>query len=114
MRSGLRRASVQLFRGVLFRSDGVEVSDNLLPTIAHILESSIVLREHEAGVDRAKARSVLDPGKDERDDSVQPGAVADVPLVSAFPGIDEAFVRDHLQHLAVNDTVPRAGRPRLK
>jgi hypothetical protein len=62
---------VRRFRGDLFRGDGVEVSDNLLPTFAHILESSFVLREHEAGVDKAKARSVLDPGEDPSDDCVQ-------------------------------------------
>src|ERR1700730_14564265 len=99
---------------VLLVGDGTDLSDNLLPTLAHVLESSIVLRQHEAGVDKAKAGAVFNPEKGPRDDSVQPGAVSDVSLVSALPGIDEAFVWYHLQHPAVNGTVPRAGRLRLE
>src|SRR5260370_31032296 len=106
-------ASVQL-RRVLFRSDGVDGSDNLLPTIAHVLESGMVLREHEAGVDKAKARAVCNPGKGPRDDRVQPGALADISLVSALPRIHEALIRHHLQHLPANETVPRTGEPGLQ
>src|SRR5437660_9404097 len=100
MRSGFRRAFVRRFGGVLFRSDGVEVSDNLCPSLAHALESSIVLWEHKAGVDQPKARAVFDSGKGPCDDRVQPGAVPNVSLVSTFPGIGEGFVWHHLQHLA--------------
>jgi hypothetical protein len=71
VRSGLRRALLQLFRRDLFPSNGADTWDTLLPTFAHTLESSIVVREHEAGVDKAKARSVFNPGKDKRNDSVQ-------------------------------------------
>jgi hypothetical protein len=39
-------------------SDGIEVSGNLLPPLAHGLESSGVLGKHEAGVNEANARSV--------------------------------------------------------
>src|SRR5260370_37779740 len=99
-------ASVQL-RRVLFRSDGVDGSDNLLPTIANVLESGMVLREHEAGVDKAKARAVCNPGKGPRDDRVQPGAVADISLVSALPRIVEAFIRHHRQHSAAYVTIHR-------
>ena len=42
-------------------SDGIEVSGNLLPPLAHGLESGGVLGKHEAGVNEANARSVLDP-----------------------------------------------------
>src|ERR1700687_3786707 len=93
MRSGLRRALVQLFRRDLFPSNGADTWDNLLPTFAHILESSIVVREHEAGVDMAGARSVLNPGGDPHDSCVEARAVANFPLVPALPGIDEPFVR---------------------
>src|SRR5260370_21753872 len=98
-------ASVQL-RRVLFRSDGVDGSDNLLPTIPHVLESGMVLREHEAGVDKAKARAVCNPGKGPRDDRVQPRAVAYISLVSALPRLDDAFIRHLLHHLPANPTVP--------
>src|SRR5215475_3150565 len=80
---------------------GAEVSDNLRPSFAHVLESSCVLRQDEAGMDKAKTRAVFNPGKDPRDDSIQPRSVADVSLVPTFPGIDEAFVRHDLKHLAV-------------
>ena len=75
------------------RSDGIEVSDNLHPPLAHDLESGGVLGEHGAGVNEANARCVLDPGQDSSDDGVQARAVTRVSPMSAFPGINEAFVR---------------------
>src|SRR4051812_25915586 len=81
---------VLLFASVLLVGDSAELLDNLLPAFAHILERSIVLREHEAGVDKAKARSVLGPGKDERNDGVERRAVPDIAFVAGFPGVDEA------------------------
>jgi len=63
---------VRLFRRDLFPSHGADTWDNLLPTVVHVLERNFVVREREAGVDQAKARSVFNPGKGERDDSVQP------------------------------------------
>ncbi len=64
-------------------------------------------------MDEAEARPVLDPGK---------GQVTTVssrepyPMFprAAFPGIGETLVGRHLQHLAVDDAVPGAGRPRLE
>jgi hypothetical protein len=58
--------------GILLGRDGADVSDNLLPTFAHVRERRLVLRQHEAGVDKAKARAVFNPGKAERDDRLQP------------------------------------------
>jgi hypothetical protein len=72
MRSGLRRAFAQRFRGVVFRSDGVELLEDFRPSFAHVLESSVILRRDEAGMDKAKARSVFNSGKNPRDDSLQP------------------------------------------
>lgn len=57
---------------VLFAGDAADVLDNLLPSFAHVLESSVVLRRDETGMDKAKARSVFNPGKHHRDYSVQP------------------------------------------
>jgi hypothetical protein len=65
-------ALVRFSRGDLFAGDGADAWDNLLPASAHILESHIVLRQHEAGVDNAKARAVCNPGQGEGDDCVQP------------------------------------------
>src|SRR6195256_4864294 len=53
VRSGLRRGLVRLLRRDLFRSDGADGGDDLLPAIAHVLERGLVLREHEAGMDQA-------------------------------------------------------------
>src|SRR3977135_1213868 len=72
MRSGLRRAFAQRFRGVVFRSVGAAFFEDFRPHFTHILESSVVLRRDEAGMDKAKARSVFNPGKNPRDDSLQP------------------------------------------
>jgi hypothetical protein len=49
------------FVSVLFCSDGVDTLDNLLPTPAHVLERGIIHREHEAGMDKAKARALINP-----------------------------------------------------
>src|SRR6185436_6820113 len=98
---------------LLFAGNAVDVADNLLPTVAHASEGSLVLRQHEAGMDKAKARAVSDPGQGPGDDGVQRRAVADVALMPAFPGVDEALVRLHLQHLAADGAVPGAGRRRL-
>jgi hypothetical protein len=51
--------------------NGTDLADNLLPSLAHVLESSVILRRDEAGMDKAKARSVLNPGKGPRDDCVE-------------------------------------------
>jgi hypothetical protein len=64
---GSANAFVQWCRGVPLRSDGIEVSGNLLPPLAHGLESGGVLGKHEAGVHEANARSVLDPGQNPSD-----------------------------------------------
>src|SRR5579859_7999084 len=82
-----------------------EVSENFRPAVAHVLEGSVVLGQDEARMDKAKARSVLDAGKRERDDGIEPRSVADICLVATFPGIGEAFVRHNLEHLAVNGAV---------
>src|ERR1700687_1838410 len=99
---------------ILAASDGADGPDNLLPTAAHGLERGIVLRRDEAGMHKANPRSGFDPGEGPGDDSVERRAVSDVFLVAALPGIGEAPVRCGLQHLAVNDTVPSAGRGRLE
>src|SRR3977135_1699328 len=72
MRSGLRRAFAQRSRGVVFRSDGVELLEDLRPSIAHVFERLCFRGLNEAGMDKAKALSVFTPGKNPRDDSLQP------------------------------------------
>ena len=56
---------------VLLAGDFAEARDNLLPAFAHALERSIVLGQHEAGVDQANARSVFGLGKGEGDDGLE-------------------------------------------
>src|SRR5260370_6466974 len=111
---GAAQAPLVFIASSLLVGDGAQLRDNLLPALAHGFEGGVVLRRDEAGMDKAKARSVSRSRERPRDDSVQRRAVSDVFLVSAFPGIDEALLRRRLQHLAVNDAVPRAGRRRLK
>src|SRR5688572_6102827 len=64
-------------------------------------------------MDDADAGSVFETGKRPGYDGFQLRAVADIRLVPALPGIDEAFVRRDLEHLTVNGPVPGAGRRRL-
>jgi N-terminal domain of anti-restriction factor ArdC len=61
-----QRAEPASFASVLFRREGVDILDNLLPAVAHVSERGIVLREHEPGVDEAEAGSVLHRGEGER------------------------------------------------
>jgi len=77
--SALRAQNAQVSAGARSRScllvpagDGADALDDLLPTLAHGIESRIVLRRDEAGMNKAKARSIFNPGKDPRDYSVQP------------------------------------------
>src|SRR5258708_1232570 len=68
----LQTAIFSIASVLLFAGDGADALDNLLPSSTHALESRIVLRRDETGMDKAKARSVSDPGKDPRDDGIQP------------------------------------------
>src|SRR3954468_3469940 len=77
----LRRSSV------LFAGNLAETRDNLLPAFAHVVESDLVGRHDKAGMHQAKPRAAFDPGKNPGDDGVQPGAVSDVAVVAASPGI---------------------------
>src|SRR5262245_50248152 len=95
-------------RSVLLVGDSADARDDLLPTIAHGLEGGLVPWHDKAGMDEAEACSVLRPGERPGDDCIQQRAVPRVRLVPALPAVDEALVRDHLQHLAMNDAVPRA------
>src|SRR6266481_5957682 len=75
----------QRFRGTLFRSDGVDVSDNLLPTVAHIPECGVVLREHEAGVYETQPCAAADPGESPGDDRVEARAI--VPIIAVMAAL---------------------------
>src|SRR5687767_2786372 len=105
-----RRTAILAVPSVLLVGDFTEARYDLLPAFAHFPESRIVYRQDEAGMDKAKARPLPGFCQGPGDDRVQPRAVSDVLRVATLPGIGEALVRRHLEHLAVDDPVPAAGR----
>src|SRR5207248_1151893 len=86
--------------------EGAEILDDLLPAGTHVRKRGVVSRRDEAGMDKVKACSTVHPGQGEGDDGVEWRAVSDIALVSGLPAIDQAFVRDRLQYLAVDGAVP--------
>src|SRR3954462_10225583 len=61
-----------------------------------------------------KSRATFGAGEGPGDDGLEWCAVSDIRLVPTFPGVAEPLVWYYLQHLAVNDPVPRAARRRLE
>src|SRR3954454_7981184 len=103
--------AVPYFASALFAGDLADAGHDLLPAAAHVGVGALVLRQHEAGMDHMKPRALVDLVQRPGDDGVERRAVAGVGLVAALPRIGQTPMRNHLQHLAMNDAIP--GAPRL-
>src|SRR5882724_6618662 len=105
---------MQRFRGIALSSDGADTLDDLRPSFAHVLERKIVLRRVESGMHHANPNATLDLCERPGDNGLQTRAIPGIGVMSASPRVDQAFVRRHLKHLAMDDAVPFTGRRGLE
>src|SRR6202042_264452 len=87
------------------------------PAGAHGVVGEVVLGRAEAAMNHAQPGAVSLGLQCPGDDAVEPRTIVGLRIVgvgSALPRIDQPARRYDLQHLAANDAVPVADRPRLE